>query len=162
MVRRGRGGKGRWWDLISLASLTTCVLIYSNDIVQSTLIQFVHMWVFITVSNLVHLDLGGGKWWKVMGYIEGSTFLIDSFYLFIYLFIYLLRGREWEREGKKYQCVVASHPPHTGDLTTNPGMHPDWNLTGYPFVHRLALSIHWATPARASDQFFKNFSNNYN
>ena len=43
--------------------------------------------------------------------------------LFIYLF--LERGREGEREGEKYQCVVAFHMPPTGDLPHNPGMCAD-------------------------------------
>ena len=47
---------------------------------------------------------------------------IDFFLRFIYLF--LERGREGEREGKKHQCVVASHVPPTGDLARNPGMCP--------------------------------------
>ena len=38
---------------------------------------------------------------------------------FIYLF--LKRGREGEREGK-HPCVVASHTPPTGDLAGNPGL----------------------------------------
>ena len=41
---------------------------------------------------------------------------------FIYLF--LERGREGEREGEKHQCVVASHMDPTRDLTCNPGMGP--------------------------------------
>ena len=44
---------------------------------------------------------------------------------FIYLF--LERGKEREREGEK-QCVVASHVPPNGDLAGNPGMCPDWEL----------------------------------
>ena len=51
---------------------------------------------------------------------------------FIYLF--LERGREGEREGEKHQCVFASHMPPTGDLARNPGMCPDsesnWQLFG--------------------------------
>ena len=43
---------------------------------------------------------------------------------FIYLF--LGRGREGEREGEKHQCVVDSCAPPTGDPAHNPGMHPDW------------------------------------
>ena len=46
-------------------------------------------------------------------------FYFFSFYLFIYLFL-----EEGEREGKKQQCVVASHAPPTGDLACNPGMCP--------------------------------------
>ena len=29
-------------------------------------------------------------------------------------------------EGKKHQCMVASHAPPSGDLAHNPGMCPDW------------------------------------
>ena len=36
------------------------------------------------------------------------------------------KGREGKREGKKHQCVIASHAPPTGDLAHNPGMCPDW------------------------------------
>ena len=53
-----------------------------------------------------------------------------NIYLFIYfnLFIFRQRGREGEREGEKYQCVVASHTPPTGDLACNPGMCSEWEL----------------------------------
>ena len=34
-------------------------------------------------------------------------------------------GREGEREGEKYQCVVISHTPPTRDTASNPGMCPD-------------------------------------
>ena len=37
-------------------------------------------------------------------------------------------GREGEREGRKHQCVVASHAAPTGDLACNPSMFPDWEL----------------------------------
>ena len=49
--------------------------------------------------------------------------------LFIYKaskFIFRQRGRKGEKEGKKYQCVVASCAPPTGDLAHNLGMCPDW------------------------------------
>ena len=48
-----------------------------------------------------------------------SSFLKERFYLFI-----LERGREGEREGEKYQCVVACQAPPTRDLARNPGMCP--------------------------------------
>ena len=50
---------------------------------------------------------------------------------FIYLF--LERGREGEREGEKHQCVAASHAPRIGDLAYNPGMCPDWESNQQPF-----------------------------
>ena len=49
------------------------------------------------------------------------------FYFLKILFIYFLeRGEGKEEEGEKYQCVVASCMPPTGDLSRNPGMHPTW------------------------------------
>ena len=58
-----------------------------------------------------------------------------SFLLFLrfYLFIFRQRGREGEREGKKYQCVVVSRAPHIEDLACNPGMCPDWESNWQPF-----------------------------
>ena len=50
---------------------------------------------------------------------------------FIYLF--LERGKEGEREGEKHQCVVASQAPPTGDLAWNLGTCPDWELNWRPF-----------------------------
>ena len=50
-----------------------------------------------------------------------------------YLFIFRQRGREGEKEGEKYQCVVASHAPPTRDLAHNPGMCPDLELNQLPF-----------------------------
>ena len=52
---------------------------------------------------------------------------------FIKDFIYFREGREGERKGEKHQCAVASHVPLVGDLTCNPVMCPDWELTWRPF-----------------------------
>ena len=55
------------------------------------------------------------------------SFALDFLYFFAFFFlsdfkfIFRERGREREREGEKYQCVVASRSPHTGDLACNPG-----------------------------------------
>ena len=49
---------------------------------------------------------------------------------FIYLF--LERGREGEREGEKHQCVVASHTPPTGGLAHNLDKCPHWELNQRP------------------------------
>ena len=53
--------------------------------------------------------------------------LVVFFKYFIYLF--LERGREGDREGEKHQCVVASCAPPTGNLACNPGMCPDQEST---------------------------------
>ena len=52
------------------------------------------------------------------------TIRLGVFKDFIYLF--LERGREGDREGEKHQCVVAFHTPPTGDLACKPVMCPDW------------------------------------
>ena len=51
---------------------------------------------------------------------------------FIY-FIFRVRRGEGEREGEKYQCVVASHMSPTGDLAPNPVMCPNWESNQRPF-----------------------------
>ena len=38
--------------------------------------------------------------------------------------ILFFREGKGEREGEKYQCVVASHAPPTEDLLRNPGICP--------------------------------------
>ena len=68
------------------------------------------------------------------------TIFLSLFFLRLYLFIFRQRGREGEREGEKYQCVVASHIPPTGDLAHKPGMCPDWELNWRPFAVSLALN----------------------
>ena len=45
---------------------------------------------------------------------------------FIYLF--LERGGGKKKEGEKHQCVIATCVPHSGNLASNPGMRPDWEL----------------------------------
>ena len=64
------------------------------------------------------------------------AFAFFKFYLFIF--------REWEREGEKgrekYQCVVASHAPATGDLPTTQACALTGNQTSNPLVHRPTLN----------------------
>ena len=59
-----------------------------------------------------------------------SSFFLFKDYLCIYLF--LERGEGKEKEEQKYQCVVASRIPPTGDLAHNPGMNPDWESNQLP------------------------------
>ena len=40
----------------------------------------------------------------------------------IFIYLFLERRREGEREGEKHHCAVASHIPPTRDLAHNPGM----------------------------------------
>ena len=51
---------------------------------------------------------------------------------FIYLFLDRA-GRDWEREGEKHQCVIASLTSPTRDLAQNLGMCPDWEMNWWPF-----------------------------
>ena len=60
-----------------------------------------------------------------------------------YLFIFRERGREGEREGEKYQCVVASPvSPPTGDLACNPGMCPRLGIEPATFWFAGQHSVH--------------------
>ena len=62
-----------------------------------------------------------------------------------YFYLFLERGREGERQGKKHQCVVVSCMPPTGDLACNPGMCPDWELNQLLFgsqVHAQSTEPH--------------------
>ena len=73
-----------------------------------------------------------------------------------YLFIFRERGEEGEREGKKHQCVVASHAPHTRDLAHCPGMCPDQELNQQPFGSQTsAQSIEPHQPGLSFLSFFK-------
>ena len=74
---------------------------------------------------------------------------------FIYLF--LERGGEGEREGEKHQCVVAYCVPSTWGLARNPDMGP--TLTGNQTSDPLFTgrhSIHRVTPAKAESVFKKD------
>ena len=55
------------------------------------------------------------------------------FYLKKFIYLFLERGREGEKEGEKHQSVVASHEPLVGDLARNPGTCPDWESHQLPF-----------------------------
>ena len=77
-----------------------------------------------------------------------STKIIISFLKKDFIYLFLERAREGEREGEKHQCAVASWAPPTGDLPCNPGMCSG-NQTSDSLVCR-PHAIHWATPARAN------------
>ena len=80
--------------------------------------------------------------------------IFKAFILFLdFIYLFLEKGREREREGEKHQRVVASHMPHTGDLASNPGMCPRL------FDSQATLN-HSATPARALLNYF-NLSLSY-
>ena len=66
--------------------------------------------------------------------MQGKSGNLSNFLFFKKYFIYLFleREREGEREGNKHQCVVASLAPPTGDLAHNTGMCPDWELNQQP------------------------------
>ena len=58
---------------------------------------------------------------------------MEFFKDFIYVFL------EKGRERGKYQCVVASCAPTTGDLTCNPGMCPDWESNQQHFGSQASI-----------------------
>ena len=72
-----------------------------------------------------------------------------GFFKILFIFFFRKKGKEGERVGEKYQCMVASSAPPTGDLAHNPGMCPEWESNWWPFGSQDGSQIHWATPARA-------------
>ena len=77
--------------------------------------------------------------WKKNSSIYFSSIVFKE-YFFKILFTFRQRGREGDRGEKKYQCVVASHSPPTGDLARNPGMCPDWESNWWSFNLQPTLS----------------------
>ena len=69
-----------------------------------------------------------------------STCSSLSFFFLKILFIFRERGREGEREGKKHQCMVASHTPHLWTWPTTQACALTGNWTINPLVQRPALS----------------------
>ena len=62
-----------------------------------------------------------------------------------YLVSFRERRREGEREGEKYQCVVASCMPPVGDLACNPGVCPPWESNQWSFgllAHAQSTELH--------------------
>ena len=57
-----------------------------------------------------------------------KNILFTDFFKIVFIYLFLERGREGEREGEKHQCVVAPHVPPIGDLACKPGMCPDGEL----------------------------------
>ena len=88
--------------------------------------------------------------------INSTYYLQITIFKRLYLFI-LERGREGERKGEKYQCVVASHKPPTRDLARNPGMCPRLGIELVTLWFAGQHSIHLTIPARATNHYFKCF-----
>ena len=57
-------------------------------------------------------------------------------------YLFLARRERREKEAEKLQCVVACHMPPTGDLASNTGMCPDWELNQQPFALIWVLHTH--------------------
>ena len=60
------------------------------------------------------------------------SFFTCTHYFFLRFCLFSEKGRE--KEGKKHQCVVASHAPPMGDLACNPGMCPNRELNQQPLA----------------------------
>ena len=85
----------------------------------------------------VHSDLNGSSINVHLRWSQSLVVLLEDKFFFFKDFICLFfreRRREGEREGEKHQCVVASCAPPTGDLASNTGMCPDWELNQRAFV----------------------------
>ena len=102
--------------LISLSCHTASVSAVLWFPKQATLLQTSVLNFWNVLSSAVHL-------------VNSKASLKKRFCLFIFR----EKGREGERQGEKYQCVVASHVSPTGDPACNLGMCPDWESYWQPF-----------------------------
>ena len=89
----------------------------------------------------------------ISGFLKSeSPYMLFRVFKKYFIYLFLERGREGEREEEKHQCVVASHVPPTGDLAHNPGTCPDWELNWRPFdLQASAQSTEPHQPGRFSD-----------
>ena len=63
----------------------------------------------------------------------GSNLENDFGFFKYFIYLFLERGKEGKREGKKHQGVVVSRAPPTGNLACIPGMGPDWQSNRQSF-----------------------------
>ncbi|KAF6084386.1 hypothetical protein HJG60_008648 [Phyllostomus discolor] len=63
---------------------------------------------------------------SVVGVKPHFVLIVFFFVKILFIYLFIEKGREGQREGEKYRCMVASWVPPTGDLACNPGMCPDW------------------------------------
>ena len=59
---------------------------------------------------------------------EGNFIYFLKYFKIFYVFVFREGEREEERGREKHQCVAASCVPPTGDLASNLGIFPDWEL----------------------------------
>ena len=78
---------------------------------------------------------------------KGKLESLNIYFLKIFIYLFLERGREGGGEGEKHQCVVASHVSHSGDLAHNPGMC-QLGIKPVTLWFTGQCLVHWATPAR--------------
>ena len=88
---------------------------------------------------------------NMIQYLYIEVYLILLYFALLYftdtvgflfkIYLFRKRGREGEREGKKHQCVVASHVDPIGDLALTPGICPDWESNWRPFGSLPAVSL---------------------
>ena len=64
----------------------------------------------------------------------------SSLFKKVFIYLFLERGREGEREGEKHQCVVASPVPQLGTWPTSQACALTGNQTSDPLFQRPALN----------------------
>ena len=84
------------------------------------------------ISDVDHLFMSIGHLYILFGEVSIQN-LCPFFFKKYFIYLFLERGREGEKEGEKHQRVVASYSLPTGDLACNPGMCPDWESKQQPF-----------------------------
>ena len=75
----------------------------------------INPWCFPTLYSDSHLHVHPSIPAIQFGYF-------NSWLLKIFIYLFLEKGREGEREGERHQCVVAFRTSRTGDLVRDPGI----------------------------------------
>ena len=89
---------------------------------------------------------------KFLNFFHTFLNILTVSFLKDFIYLFLERGREGEREEEKHQFVVASCARPSGDVAHNPGMCPDWESNWRPFG--LQASAH---PLSRTSQGFEQF-----
>ena len=84
-----------------------------------------------------------------------TEFLFYFFFFKDFIYLFLERRRQGEREGKKHQCVVASCTPPTGDLACNTGLCLDWESNQLPFGSQAGAQSTEPHQPELSSSYFK-------
>ena len=100
-----------FWILAMLVGVQWYLIVICFSLMPYDIEHLIIRWFVICIFSTVRYLLRFLAYF-LLGYVL-------SFLKKYFIYLFLERGKEKEREGEKHQCVVSSHMPPTGDLTYN-------------------------------------------